>query len=59
MSNKAKQRKPSAKRPKPNLHGPNSPTPKKKVRVLYYDQDDEEPGETISTKDEFLPIVNE
>jgi hypothetical protein len=56
MRTKAKQSKPKAKRPKPNLHGPNSPTPKKKV--LYYDQDDEEPGETLSSKDDYVRSEN-
>jgi hypothetical protein len=41
MSTKEKQHKPRAKKSKPNLHGPNSPTPKK--RVAYDQVNDDEP----------------
>jgi len=50
MSTKSKHGKPritSAKRPKPNLYGPNSPTPKKKVR---YDYQEDSRDEYVTTK---------
>ena len=45
MSTKSKHGKPQstgAKRPKPNLHGPNSPTPKKKNKYDYQEDGTEE-----------------
>jgi hypothetical protein len=44
MSAKSKHGKPRAKTPKPNLHGPNSPTPKKRSKV--YDEEDHEAEKT-------------
>ena len=49
MRPKAKERKPKAKKPKPNLHGPNSPTPKKRV---VYTEEDEEPIGSFYTKND-------
>ncbi len=56
MRTKPKQNKPKAKKPKPNLHGPNSPTPK--TKILFYDQDDDEPGEIVSTKHQYANSEN-
>jgi hypothetical protein len=39
--------KPTAKKPKPNLHGPNSPTPKKKYK---YDYQGDSKEEHVTTK---------
>ncbi len=42
MNTKTKQRKLRVKRPKPNLHGPNSPTPKKKFIESTIEENDQE-----------------
>ncbi len=41
MTTKANQPKPRTKQPKPNLYGPNSPSPKKKVTNSQHNQDEE------------------